>query len=137
MLEGEDRARFEAIVLPHLDAAFNLARWLLRNRSDAEDVTQDAVVRAFRAFGTYRSGNARAWLLQIVRNTCFTWLRQNRMAAEFMEFDETTMPQESENPETLALAGSGNARRCAAGPRCARCLLTGRLWWPRPLSFPR
>ena len=106
VLEGEDKARFEAIVLPHLDAAFNLARWLLRNPTDAEDVTQDAVVRAFRAFGTYRSGNARAWLLQIVRNTCFTWLRQNRMAAEFMEFDETTMPQESQNPETLALAGS-------------------------------
>jgi RNA polymerase sigma-70 factor, ECF subfamily len=106
VLEGEDRARFEATVLPHLDAAFNLARWLLRNRTDAEDVTQDAVFRAFRAFGTYRSGNARAWLLQIVRNTCFTWLRQNRMAAEFMEFDETTMPQECENPETLALAGS-------------------------------
>jgi RNA polymerase sigma-70 factor (ECF subfamily) len=106
VLEGEDRARFEATVLPHLDAAFNLARWLLRNRTDAEDVTQDAVFRAFRAFGTYRSGNARAWLLQIVRNTCFTWLRQNRMAAEFTEFDENTMPQESENPETLALAGS-------------------------------
>jgi RNA polymerase sigma-70 factor (ECF subfamily) len=106
VLEGEDRARFEAIVLPHLDAAYNLARWLLRNRTDAEDVAQDAIIRAFRAFGTYRSGNARAWLLRIVRNTCFTWLRQNRMAAEFMEFDETTMPQESENPETLALAGS-------------------------------
>jgi len=105
VLEGEDRVRFEAIVLPHLDAAFNLARWLLRNRTDAEDVTQDAIVRAFRAFGTYRSGNARAWLLQIVRNTCFTWLRQNRMAAEFMEFDETTMPQEAKNPETLAMAG--------------------------------
>ena len=106
VLEGEDRARFEALVLPHLDAAFNLARWLLRNRTDAEDVTQDAVVRAYRAFGTYRSGNARAWLLQIVRNACFTWLRQNRMAAEFMEFDENTMPQESVDPETLALAGS-------------------------------
>jgi len=106
VLEGEERARFEATVLPHLDAAFNLARWLLRNRTDAEDVTQDAIIRAFRGFGTYRSGNARAWLLQIVRNTCFTWLRQNRMAAEFMEFDENTMPQESENPETLALAGS-------------------------------
>ena len=106
VLEGEDRARFEALVLPHLDAAFNLARWLLRNRTDAEDVAQDAVVRAFRAFGTFRSGNARAWLLQIVRNTCYTWLRQNRMAAEFMEFDETTMPQESQNPETLAMATS-------------------------------
>lgn len=106
MFEGENRARFEAVVLPHLDAAFNLARWLLRNRTDAEDVTQDVMLRAFRAFGAYRAGNARAWLLQIVRNTCFTWLRQNRMAAEFVEFDETTMPQESENPETLAMAGS-------------------------------
>src|SRR5215471_20414502 len=91
VLEGRDRVRFEETVLPHLDAAFNLARWLLRSRSDAEDVTQEAVLRAFRAFGTYRSGNARAWLLQIVRNTCFTWLRQNRMVEEFTEFDETTM----------------------------------------------
>lgn len=106
VIEGEDRARFEATVLPHLDAAFNLARWLLRSRSDAEDVTQEAMMRAFRAFGTYRSGNARAWLLQIVRNACFTWLRQNRMGEEFTEFDETSMPQESENPETLAIANS-------------------------------
>jgi RNA polymerase sigma-70 factor (ECF subfamily) len=106
VLEGEDRARFEAIVLPHLDAAFNLARWLLRSRSDAEDVTQEAVLRAFRAFGSYRSGNARAWLLQIVRNACFTWLRQNRMGEEFTEFDETSMPQESDNPEALAIANS-------------------------------
>ena len=110
MFEGEDKARFEATVLPHLDAAFNLARWLLRNRTDAEDVTQDALLRAFRAFGTFRSGNARAWLLQIVRNTCFTWLRQNRMAAEFMEFDEATMQQENENPETLAMADSDRER---------------------------
>ncbi len=106
VLEGEDRARFEATVLPHLDAAFNLARWLLRSRTDAEDVAQDAVLRAYRAFGTYRSGNARAWLLQIVRNTCFTWLRQNRREENFTEFDETSMPQESDNPEALAIAGS-------------------------------
>ena len=104
-LEGEDRVRFEAVVLPHLDAAFNLARWLLRSRNDAEDVAQEALLRAFRAFGSYRSGNARAWLLQIVRNACFTWLQQNRRAEAFTEFDETTMSQESENPETLAIAG--------------------------------
>jgi RNA polymerase sigma-70 factor (ECF subfamily) len=89
-----------------LDAAFNLARWLLRSRADAEDVTQDAILRAFRAFGGYRSGNARGWLLQIVRNTCFTWLRQNRNDVDFPVFDENQMPQESENPETLAIAGS-------------------------------
>ena len=106
MLEGDDRARFEATVLPHLDAAFNLARWLLHTRADAEDVTQEALLRAFRAFGTYRSGNARAWLLQIVRNTCFSWLRQNRKGEEAAEFDENLMPQEGENPETLAIASS-------------------------------
>ena len=114
MLEGEDRARFEAIVLPHLDAAFNLARWLLRSRSDAEDVAQEALMRAYRAFGTYRYGNPRAWLLQIVRNTCFTWLRQNRMGEEFTEFDETTMPQESENPEALAIANSNREQLARA-----------------------
>ena len=113
VLEGEDRARFEAIVLPHLDAAFNLARWLLSSRADAEDVAQDALLRAFRAFGTYRSGNARAWLLQIVRNTCFTWLRQNRKG-DFTEFDENAMPQETENPETLAIAGSNREQLARA-----------------------
>ena len=106
VLEREDRARFEAIVLPHLDAACNLARWLLRSRADAEDVAQDALLRAFRAFGTYRSGNARAWLLQIVRNACFTWLQQNRRQEESVEFDENLMPQDAENPEALAIAGN-------------------------------
>lgn len=91
-------------MLPHLDAAFNLARWLMRSRADAEDVTQEALLRAFRAFGSYRAGNARAWLLQIVRNTCFTWMRQNRKGEELSEFDESRMPQEGENPETLAMA---------------------------------
>jgi RNA polymerase sigma-70 factor, ECF subfamily len=126
VLEGEDRARFEAIVLPHLDAAFNLARWLLRSRADAEDVAQDAVLRAYRAFGTYRAGNARAWLLQIVRNTCFTWLQQNRREENFTEFDETTMPQESENPEALAIAGSNRehlARALEALPASFREIL--------------
>jgi len=106
VIDGEDRARFEAVVLPHLDAAFNLARWLLGSRSDAEDVAQEALLRAFRSFATYRAGNARAWLLQIVRNACFTWLQQNRRAEQFTEFDETTMLQKSENPETLAIASS-------------------------------
>jgi len=114
VLKGEDRARFEAIVLPHLDAAFNLARWLVRSRSDAEDVTQEALLRAFRAFGSYRLGNPRAWLLQIVRNACFTWLRQNRMGEEFTEFDETMMPLESENPESLAIASSNREQLARA-----------------------
>jgi RNA polymerase sigma-70 factor (ECF subfamily) len=114
VLEGDERARFEAVVLPHLDAAFNLARWLLRSRADAEDVAQDALLRAYRAFGTYRSGNARAWLLQIVRNACFTWLRQNRRSEDLTEFDENLMPQEGENPETLAIAGNNREQLARA-----------------------
>lgn len=72
------QAGFEQIVLPHLDAAHNLARWLTGDEDDAEDVVQEAFLRAFKAFGGYRGGNGRTWLLAIVRNTCYTWLRENR-----------------------------------------------------------
>src|SRR6202163_3163894 len=75
-------------VLPHLDAAYNLARWLTRNEQDAQDVTQEAFLRAFRFFEGYQSGNMRAWLLTIVRNTCYTWLRQNRLPDSAEVFDE-------------------------------------------------
>src|SRR5438105_3277402 len=81
-----DRARYEALVLPHLDAAYNLARWLTRNDHDAEDVLQDAMLRAYRFFGGLR-GEARPWLLAIVRNACWTWLRANR-PAELAASDE-------------------------------------------------
>jgi RNA polymerase sigma-70 factor (ECF subfamily) len=74
-----DRARFEQAVLPHLDAAYNLARWLTRNDHDAKDVLQDAMLRAFRHFGSLR-GEPRPWLLAVVRNACFTWLQANRPA---------------------------------------------------------
>jgi RNA polymerase sigma-70 factor, ECF subfamily len=67
--------------MPHLDAAYNLARWLTRNDTDAADVLQDAVLRALTYFDSYRGENARAWLLTIVRNTCFRWLERNRPAA--------------------------------------------------------
>jgi RNA polymerase sigma factor (sigma-70 family) len=70
--------RFEEIALPHLTAAYNLARWLVHNEPDAEDVVQEAYLRAFKFFGGYYGGDSRAWLLTIVRNTCYTWLRQNR-----------------------------------------------------------
>jgi RNA polymerase sigma factor (sigma-70 family) len=68
--------RFERLLIPHLTAGYNLARWLTRNEHDAEDLVQDAYLRAFRAFDGYRGGNPRAWLLTIVRNTCFAWLRR-------------------------------------------------------------
>src|SRR5947207_13953841 len=68
VLDAQDRARFEQLVLPHLDAAFNLARWLLKSRADCEDVAQEAMLRAYRFFRGFRGGDARAWLLPIVRN---------------------------------------------------------------------
>ena len=90
--------------MPHRDAAYNLARWILRGRAQAEDVTQEAFLRAYRSFGGFQTGNTRAWLLQIVRNCCFTWLQQNHVAEEMTEFDELTMPPKAENPESLAMA---------------------------------
>jgi RNA polymerase sigma-70 factor, ECF subfamily len=71
-------ARFEQSVLPHLDAAYNLARWLTRNDHDAEDVVQDAYLRAYRFFDGLRGTDARAWLLAIVRNAGYSWLEKNR-----------------------------------------------------------
>ena len=75
-------------VVPHLDAAYNLARWLTRNDQDAQDVVQEAFMRAFRFLGSFRGGNVRAWVLRIVRNTCYTWLDQNRPQHPTLEFDE-------------------------------------------------
>jgi RNA polymerase sigma factor (sigma-70 family) len=81
---------FEEALLPHLNAAYNLARWLLRNNYDAEDVVQEAYLRAFRFFGDFRGGDARAWLLTIVRNTCYTFLPKNRPQDLTTPFDEAT-----------------------------------------------
>jgi len=110
----EDRERFEQLVLPHVDAAFNLARWLLRGRTDAEDVAQEALLRACRFFRGFQGGDARAWLLQIVRNTCYTWLEKNRPMELSMEFDEEIHLQTSATPETLAIAGDDRKRLTVA-----------------------
>src|ERR1700733_9751635 len=88
VLDSQEQVRFETLVLPHLDAAFNLARWLLRSRADAEDLAQEALLRACRFFNGFHGGDARAWLLQIVRNTCYTWLDKNRHVKDAPEFDE-------------------------------------------------
>src|ERR1700754_4284849 len=74
----DSRRRFELLALPHLDAAYNLARWLTGNATDAEDVVQDAYLRAFRYFHAFRGDNFRVWLLAIVRNTFVTWVKDNR-----------------------------------------------------------
>jgi RNA polymerase sigma factor (sigma-70 family) len=110
VLDQQDRMRFEQIVLPHLDAAFNLSRWLLRSRADAEDVAQEALLRAYRFFRGFHGGDARAWLLQIVRNTCYTWLEKNRPVELMTEFDEELHPQPGNNPESLAIAGDDRER---------------------------
>ena len=88
--------RFEQTVLSHLDAAYNLARWLVRSPADADDVVQESCLRALRFFGGFRGGDSRAWLLKIVRNTCYSWVRKNRTAEHSDEFDESLhSPQES------------------------------------------
>jgi len=80
---------FDQVVMPHLDAAYNLARWLTRREHDAEDIVQEAYLRAFNAFGNFHGGDARCWLLTIVRNTCYTWLTRTRQRdAAVDSFDE-------------------------------------------------
>lgn len=79
---------FDQTMLPHLDAAYNLARWLLRHDQDAQDAVQDAFLRAYRSFERFRGGDGRAWLLTIVRNVCFSRLREQHRAAGAEEFDD-------------------------------------------------
>ena len=94
MDERERLKSFEQTVLPHLDAAYNLARWLAGNDHDAQDVTQEASLRAFRFFGSFRGDNSRAWLLAIVRNTFYTWLRKNRPPEIAGELDDAVLSVE-------------------------------------------
>ena len=96
---------FEDAILPHLDAAYNLARWLTRNNSDADDAVQEAYLRAFRFFGSFNGGDGRAWLLAIVRNTCYTWLQHNRSPQLNVPLDDDLYEIESNelNPEAQLL----------------------------------
>lgn len=110
MLDAQEQMRFEHLVLPHLNAAHNLARWLLRRGADAEDVAQEAMLRAYRLFSSFQGGDARAWLLQIVRNTCYTWLEKNRPMENWAEFDEEAYVPASATPEALAIAGNDRER---------------------------
>lgn len=103
MDEPERLKSFEQTVLPHLDAAYNLARWLANNDHDAQDVAQEACLRAFKFFANFRGDNARAWLLTIVRNTFYTWLRRNRPSEMLLasEDDALTIEDVSVNAEVL------------------------------------
>ena len=97
-------AIFEREVMRHLDAAYNLARWLARNDADAEDVVQEAVLRAFRFFGGFRGGDARVWLLAIVRNTFYTLRSQSPAAGSVDEFDEALHGGEDrDDPQAVLL----------------------------------
>jgi RNA polymerase sigma factor (sigma-70 family) len=93
---------FEEAVMPHLDAAYNLARWLTRNEHDAQDMVQEAYLRALRFFGGFQGTDARAWLLTIVRNTCYTWLKRNRSVELSGDFDEIVLTKESDEPDPEA-----------------------------------
>jgi RNA polymerase sigma-70 factor (ECF subfamily) len=107
-LEPNELGRFEAIVLPHLDAAYTLARYLTRNEHDAQDVVQDAYLRALKYFNGFRGaegGDGRGWLLAIVRNTAYTWRRRHRLEASAAEFDEQLHSEavEDVHPEAALL----------------------------------
>jgi RNA polymerase sigma factor (sigma-70 family) len=108
----DDNARFRTIVMPHIDEAYRLAHWLTGNRTDAEDVVQDASMRAFRAIRNYTGGSARSWVLSIVRNTAYSWLRKNRPAAvvtvddlEAVELEQASPgDRDGDNPEAALIA---------------------------------
>ena len=105
--------RFQAMVLPHLNSAFNLARWLTRSHQDAEDIVQEAYLRAFKFFDSFHGEDGRAWILSIVRNTFYTWYQQKKMESQNTQFEEglqdnkaedtTTMQYADDNPEALLI----------------------------------
>jgi len=120
--DGEQE-RFRTVVLPHLSDAYALARWLTGNRADAEDVVQEACLRAFRAIAGFAGGNARAWVLTIVRHTAYTWLGKNRPACLIAVEDISAIEEEqarcgtkpdAPTPETALLAKADAARLEAA-----------------------
>jgi RNA polymerase sigma-70 factor (ECF subfamily) len=110
---------YEQKVLPHLDAAYNLARWLTGNDHDAQDVAQEACLRAFKYFGSFRGENARAWLLAIVRNTFYSWLKQNRPPEIAQPLDDVALAIEdvSTNADNINLqrADTETVQRAIAG----------------------
>lgn len=110
--------QFETVALPHLSAAYNLARWLVRDENIAQDMVQEAYIRALKYFNGFRGGDIRPWLLSIVRNTCYTWLQSNRHGEEALEFDEERDSGAHEaafggtdnNPETMLLSKQESSR---------------------------
>jgi RNA polymerase sigma-70 factor, ECF subfamily len=85
---GEERRRFEEIFLPFLDAAYNLARWIVQHDQDAQDIVQEAYLRAFKGYHGFRGGNGRAWLLTIVRNTAYSWINKRSADQKLVPYEE-------------------------------------------------
>jgi DNA-directed RNA polymerase specialized sigma24 family protein len=110
----DDNARFANVVMPHIDEAYRLAHWLTGNRTDAEDVVQDASLRAFRSIRGFAGGSARAWLLSIARNTAYSWIRKNRPAAVVTV---TRMPTTG-HCDAGTVAAICASERSSAGPVC-------------------
>jgi RNA polymerase sigma factor (sigma-70 family) len=120
---ADSRTRFANVVTPHLDDAYGLARWVTGNRADAEDVVQEACLRAFRGIAGFSGSNARAWVLTIVRNAAYDWLRKNRSptlvhvddleAVERMQTPDDAVAA-SDNPEAALIARADEARLEAA-----------------------
>ena len=109
-MASRDIQRFEQVVLPHLDDAYTFARYYLRDEHDAQDVVQEAVLRALRHFEGYRDGDARAWLLAIVRNCCLSWQRRRRAEGDVLAFDDSTEHAQDAHAHTDALAIHGSDR---------------------------
>jgi RNA polymerase sigma-70 factor (ECF subfamily) len=113
MTASTKEKRFQEMVLPHLDSAFNLARWLTRSPQDAEDIVQEAYLRAFKFFDNFHGEDGRVWLLSIVRNTFYTWYQQNKTEAQSTQFEEelhSIKPEDTaatqyadNNPEALLI----------------------------------
>ena len=99
MTSQERLVRFEQQISPHLRSAYNLAKWLTRNHEDAEDVVQEAFLRAFSGFENLRSEDAKPWLLTIVRNTCLTWMKRNRNAAAMIGLEQQVEDPREPSPD--------------------------------------
>jgi RNA polymerase sigma-70 factor (ECF subfamily) len=99
---GQERPRFEELFLPHLDAAYNLARWIVDRDQDAQDVVQEAYARALKSFSGFRGVNPRAWLLTIVRNTAYTWIQKHLREDNLIPFDEKIHALPANEPRSEA-----------------------------------
>ena len=108
-LEQQKSRRFEQVVMPHLDSAYNLARWLTRSDADAQDVVQESCLRAFKYFDGFDGHHANAWLLKIVRNTFYTWLKRNRPAEEAVALEDN-IEEVDGNDSSMQISAAGLGR---------------------------